>query len=223
MSKICCMSEASTLAMKLSGKAALRQLGALEKQGTGSWLNNRVENSHLPFRQRESAMQRFRRMRSLQKIVSVHSSVYNHFNQERSLASRGSVAVHRGDYRRDGYRIKSHGPIRADPRSRPVPEVLNGDRNPRLPDDEIDRRSHGRRRDPKGRSDLRNQPVAGARQKLFLLARVFPRREPDTKRRTGRLHRYVFGALQSRHLIGHHERQESPQSRRSVKFAERPL
>ncbi|WP_170336545.1 IS6 family transposase, partial [Ruegeria arenilitoris] len=67
-----------------SYKAALRQLGAIEKQQTGRWLNNRVENSHLPFRRRERAMQRFRRMRSLQKFAAVHSSVYNHFNQERS-------------------------------------------------------------------------------------------------------------------------------------------
>ncbi len=33
-------------------------------------------------------MQRFRRMRSLQKFAAVHSSVYNHFNNERSLTSR---------------------------------------------------------------------------------------------------------------------------------------
>ncbi len=33
-------------------------------------------------------MQRFRRMRSLQKFATVHSSVYNHFNQERSLTRR---------------------------------------------------------------------------------------------------------------------------------------
>ena len=33
-------------------------------------------------------MQRFRRMRSLQKFAAVHSSVYNHFNLERSLSSR---------------------------------------------------------------------------------------------------------------------------------------
>ena len=33
-------------------------------------------------------MQRFRRMRSLQKFVAVHSSVFNHFNQERSLTKR---------------------------------------------------------------------------------------------------------------------------------------
>ena len=71
-----------------SHKTALRQFGALNKQRTGRWLKNRVENSHLPFRRRERAMQCIRRMRSLQKFASVHSSVYNHFNQERSLASR---------------------------------------------------------------------------------------------------------------------------------------
>ncbi len=30
----------------------------------------------------------FRRMRTLQRFASVHSSVFNHFNQERSLSSR---------------------------------------------------------------------------------------------------------------------------------------
>ena len=71
-----------------SYRTALRELGATEKQQTGRWLNNRVENSHLPFRRRERAMQRFRRMRSLQKFASVYSSVYNRFNQERSLTGR---------------------------------------------------------------------------------------------------------------------------------------
>ncbi len=33
-------------------------------------------------------MQRFRRLRSLQKFASVHSSVHNLFNTERSLSSR---------------------------------------------------------------------------------------------------------------------------------------
>jgi putative transposase len=45
--------------------AALKEIGAEEKQETGRWINNRVENSHLPFRRRERAMLRFRRMRSL--------------------------------------------------------------------------------------------------------------------------------------------------------------
>jgi len=78
-----------------SYKAALRELGAFEKQKTGRWLNNRVENSHLPFRRRERAMQRFRRMRSLQKFSAVHSFVYNHFNQERSLTSRDTFKLTR--------------------------------------------------------------------------------------------------------------------------------
>ncbi|WP_170336957.1 IS6 family transposase, partial [Ruegeria arenilitoris] len=78
-----------------SYKAALREMGALKNQRTGRWLNNRVENSHLPFRRRERAMQRFRRMRSLQKFASVHSSVHNHFNQERSLTSRDTFKLTR--------------------------------------------------------------------------------------------------------------------------------
>ena len=68
--------------------AALRDIGAADRQGTGRWLNNRAENSHLPFRRRERAMLRFRRMRSLQKFAAVHASVSNHFNQERHLYSR---------------------------------------------------------------------------------------------------------------------------------------
>lgn len=71
-----------------SYKAALREIGCEDRQACGRWLNNRVENSHLPFRRRERAMQRFRRMRSLQKFVSVHSSVFNHFNKDRCLSKR---------------------------------------------------------------------------------------------------------------------------------------
>lgn len=70
--------------------AALKDLGHEDDRETGRWLNNRAENSHLPFRRRERAMQRFRRLRSLQKFASIHASVCNHFNQERSLSSRAS-------------------------------------------------------------------------------------------------------------------------------------
>ncbi len=76
-------------------RVAVRELGTLEKQPTGRWLNNRVENSHLPYQQRERAMQRLRRIRSLQNFASDHSSVYNHFNQERSLTSRDSFKLTR--------------------------------------------------------------------------------------------------------------------------------
>ena len=68
--------------------AAMKEIGNSDRQRTGRWLTNRAENSHLPFRRRERAMSRFRRMRSLQKFAAVHSSVFNLFNQERSLSSR---------------------------------------------------------------------------------------------------------------------------------------
>ncbi|OSQ43035.1 IS6 family transposase, partial [Marivita geojedonensis] len=78
-----------------SYKAALREIGCEDRQACGRWLNNRVENSHLPFRRRERAMQRFRRMRSLQKFVAVHSSVFNHFNQDRGLSKRDHFKLKR--------------------------------------------------------------------------------------------------------------------------------
>lgn len=75
--------------------AALREMGATDLQETGRWLNNRAENSPLPFRRRERAMQRFRRMRSLQMFASVHASVFNHFNSERSFYSRANFKKNR--------------------------------------------------------------------------------------------------------------------------------
>ena len=68
--------------------AAMSELGNADKQKIGRWANNRVENSHLPFRQQERAMLRFRKMKSLQKFASVHASVHNHFNLERHLVDR---------------------------------------------------------------------------------------------------------------------------------------
>jgi putative transposase len=75
--------------------AALKEIGAGNRQETGRWLNNRAENSRLPFRRRERAMLRFRQMRSLQKFAVVHASVSNHFNQERSLYSRQNFKLNR--------------------------------------------------------------------------------------------------------------------------------
>jgi len=68
--------------------AAMKEIGNADRQRSGRWLNNRIESSHLPFRRRERAMSRFRRMRSLQKFAAVHSSIHNLFNAERSLHSR---------------------------------------------------------------------------------------------------------------------------------------
>ncbi|MEP0192049.1 MAG: IS6 family transposase [Erythrobacter sp.] len=75
--------------------AAMRDLGNVERQEMGRWKNNRVENSHLPFRRKERVMQRFRRMKTLQKFASVHANVHNHFNAERHLTDRQTYKASR--------------------------------------------------------------------------------------------------------------------------------
>jgi putative transposase len=75
--------------------AALRELGGETKRVIDRWENNRAENSHQPFRRRERAMLRFRRMHSLQKFASVHGSVHNHFNSERTLTDRTTYKASR--------------------------------------------------------------------------------------------------------------------------------
>ena len=54
----------------------------------GRWLNNRVENSHQPFRRREGAMAKFRGIRTLQTFAAVQASIQNHFHQDRHLNRR---------------------------------------------------------------------------------------------------------------------------------------
>lgn len=73
--------------------AAMREVGNSGRREMGQWLNNRVENSHLPFRRRERAMQGFRRMASLQKFASIHVSLHNHFNSERHLVDRQTFRI----------------------------------------------------------------------------------------------------------------------------------
>jgi len=58
--------------------------------------------NHNPFRYFKTspeiirlAMLRFRHMRSLQKFVSIHSFIFNHFNKERHLNSRDTFKVQR--------------------------------------------------------------------------------------------------------------------------------
>jgi len=71
-----------------SYRAAMTELNVAGRQEIGRWANNRAENSHQPFRRRERAMLRLRRMKTLQQFASVHTSFHNHFNQERHLVSR---------------------------------------------------------------------------------------------------------------------------------------
>ena len=75
--------------------AAMKDLGNVERREMGRYLNNRAENSHLPFRRRERAMQRFRQMKSLQKFAAVHASLTNHFNSERHLVDRQTFKLRR--------------------------------------------------------------------------------------------------------------------------------
>ena len=73
----------------------MREIGNEARQETGRWLNNQVENSHQPLRRRKLAMQRFRQMKSRQKFATAHSSVNNHFNQERHLYTRENFRLNR--------------------------------------------------------------------------------------------------------------------------------
>jgi putative transposase len=68
--------------------AAMDEIGVADRHEVGRRLNNRAENSHQPFRRCERAMQRFRSMKALQKISSVHDQVRNHFYVERHLVTR---------------------------------------------------------------------------------------------------------------------------------------
>ena len=75
--------------------AAMKEIGNQDRQEVGRHLNNRAENSHLPFRRRERAMSRFRRMSNLQKFASTHASFYNHFNLDRHINRRSRFKIMR--------------------------------------------------------------------------------------------------------------------------------
>ena len=68
--------------------AAMKVIGNRRRQECGRWLNNSAENSHQPFCRREGAMARFRDIKTLQKFVSAHASIHNHFNHDRHFNSR---------------------------------------------------------------------------------------------------------------------------------------
>ena len=59
--------------------AAMEVIENLERKECGRWLNNRVENSHQPFRRRKGAMARFRDIKTMQKFASAHASIHNQF------------------------------------------------------------------------------------------------------------------------------------------------
>ncbi|MCI4643899.1 MAG: transposase [Hyphomonadaceae bacterium] len=68
--------------------AAMNQIGNADRQVTGRYLNNLCETSRQPFRRRERAMSRFRRMSNLQKFAATDASAHNHFNHQRNIERR---------------------------------------------------------------------------------------------------------------------------------------
>ena len=100
----------------------MTELGTGEKQETGRHANNRVENSHLPFRRRERAMQRLMRMKTLQKFASVHANISNHFSAERHLIDRQSYKLRRAAA------LAEWQLLAAGPTNLKEPTPLNGDK-----------------------------------------------------------------------------------------------
>jgi len=74
--------------------AALGDLGMKARHINGGRSNNRAENSHLPVRQRERRMKRFK---SAQRFLSTHSAVYNTFNIQRHLINRRTLRQFRNE------------------------------------------------------------------------------------------------------------------------------
>jgi len=75
--------------------AARRQIIPGIEHRSHKGLNNRAENSHLPLRRRERAMQGFRSPGGLQRFVAVFSAVRNHFVAPRSRHSALATHLHR--------------------------------------------------------------------------------------------------------------------------------
>jgi putative transposase len=75
--------------------AAQRQIMPEVEHRSHKALNNRAENSHLPFRRRERVMQSFRLPRYLQRFVSVFSAVRNLFVPPRSHRFASAIRLHR--------------------------------------------------------------------------------------------------------------------------------
>jgi len=77
--------------------AALRELRFSKHHDFGGRKNNRAQNSHLPVRQRERRMQKFKSPGSAQRFLSTHAAVYNPFYVQRHFISRKTLRQFRNE------------------------------------------------------------------------------------------------------------------------------
>jgi len=75
--------------------AAKREIAPGIEHRSHKGLNNRAENSHLPFRKRERAMQGYRSPGGLQRFVSIHSAIRNCFSVPARRRSALTIRYHR--------------------------------------------------------------------------------------------------------------------------------
>lgn len=78
-----------------SNGAAERDVMPTVEHRSHKGLNNCAENSHLPLRDRERAMQRFRSAGGLQHFISVFSAIRNHFIPPHQKHTALATPIHR--------------------------------------------------------------------------------------------------------------------------------
>lgn len=74
--------------------AAKREIAPGVEHRSHKGLNNQAENSHLPFRKRERAMQGYRSPGSLQRFISIHSAIRNCFSAPARRRSALTIRYH---------------------------------------------------------------------------------------------------------------------------------